>query len=290
MNRYCRFGDKDGFGPEVLLQHPLAVLSSPDGSVVYVADSYNHRIKVLNPDTNEIVTLTGSGTAGFSDGIGTAAQFSEPAGLCLGPNGTILIADTNNSAVRIVDPATRRVSTLMFTGVPEPRVDPLAAISTGAAAPAAVPAGFQLVRAQQPLAVGPSGGMLTVTVGLPAGYHLTSGAGSSFYVQVLSSPSSPSADVTAITVQPSSGQLPDTAAPSVTMTVSRTATAAVAGGQLLLRVLVKVYYCQQNDVCLFERICYEVPLELEPSAAAAVAATALQYNVVPAAQPAVLLQ
>ncbi|GLC49396.1 hypothetical protein PLESTB_000214800 [Pleodorina starrii] len=298
-----RFGDKDGFGPEALLQHPLAVLSSPDGSTVYVADSYNHRIKALNPATNEIVTLAGSGAAGFRDGVGPEAQFSEPAGLCLGPNGSVIVADTNNGAIRILDPATRRVTTLTLSGVPDPRVDPLAAIAAaaagGGAAAAAPPAGFQLVRATAPLAVaGPAGGSLTVTVGLPAGYHLTAGAGSSYYCQVL--PAAPAADVTAVVVRPASGQLPDTAAPSVTLAVSPSAAAAGSGGggggRLLLRVLAKVYYCQQNDVCLFEQICFEVPLELGTAAAVGGGgggvskAVALRYDVVPAAQPAFVLQ
>ncbi|EFJ50214.1 hypothetical protein VOLCADRAFT_80356 [Volvox carteri f. nagariensis] len=292
-----RFGDKDGFGAEALLQHPLAVLSSADGSAIYVADSYNHRIKALNPNTNEIVTLAGSGAAGFRDGVGTAAQFSEPAGLCRGPNGTILIADTNNSAVRILDPKTQRVSTLGLTGVPDPRVDPLAAIAAGATVPGlAVPAGFQLVRTLQPLAVGPSGSSLTVTVGLPPGYHLTAGASSSYYCQVLAA--APGADATATVVRPASGQLPDSVAPSVTLSVSPAAAPRAQsppGGydRLLLRVLAKVYYCQQNDVCLFEQICFEVPLEVAGTAAPAAGPTAvaLKYDIAPpAAQPAFILQ
>lgn len=40
-----RFGDKDGSGTNALLQHPLAVLALPDGTVA-VADSYNHKLKV----------------------------------------------------------------------------------------------------------------------------------------------------------------------------------------------------------------------------------------------------
>ncbi|KAG2443188.1 hypothetical protein HYH02_009265 [Chlamydomonas schloesseri] len=309
-----RFGDKDGFGPEALLQHPLAVLSSEDGGVVYVADSYNHRIKVLNPNTNEITTLAGSGQAGFRDGAGTAAAFSEPAGLARGPGGTVLVADTNNGAIRVLDPASgrrRRVTTLALTGVPPPRVDPLTAISSGAAAPAAVPAGFQLVRAQQPLAVplaaaaaagstaggAGAGTPVTVTIGLPAGYHLTAGAGSNYYTQVL--PGAPGADVTAVSVRPASGPLPDTSAPSVTLTVSASAAAAAAAAmsgapqqqqqKLLLRVLAKVYYCQQNDVCLFEQICFEIPLALGgadgtgAAGSSSSSSASLRYEVVPAA-------
>ena len=40
-----RFGDRDGIGSDALFQHPLAVLSTPDGRIV-VADSYNHKVKV----------------------------------------------------------------------------------------------------------------------------------------------------------------------------------------------------------------------------------------------------
>lgn len=80
------------------------------------------------------------------------------------------------------------MTTLALTGVPPPRVDPLAAISSGAAAPAAVPAGFQLIRSNTPLAVplegGSGGAPVSVTVALPPGYHLTAGAGSNYYTQV----------------------------------------------------------------------------------------------------------
>ncbi|KAG2497240.1 hypothetical protein HYH03_004827 [Edaphochlamys debaryana] len=297
-----RFGDADGFGPEALLQHPLAVLSSADGEVVYVADSYNHRIKALYPNTSEVVTLAGSGAAGFKDGDGTEAAFSEPAGLALGPNGTVIVADTNNNAIRILDPKTRRVSTLSLTGVPAPRVDPLAAISASAAAAAAgpppLPPGTQLVRADRPLAVGAAGSQLTVTIGLPANYHLTKGAGSSYYTQLLAAgggAAASAAAATAVSLRPSSGELPDTAAPAVTITLApaAAAAAAAAGTELLLRVFAKVYYCQQNDVCLFDQVCFEVPLRLgaEGAGAGGSAALALRYELVPAAAgPAMVFQ
>ncbi len=43
-----RFGDRDGSGTDALLQHPLALATASDGKV-YVADSYNHKIKVIIP-------------------------------------------------------------------------------------------------------------------------------------------------------------------------------------------------------------------------------------------------
>lgn len=141
--------------------------------------------KALNPDTNEVVTIAGSGVAGLRDGVGTEAQFSEPAGLALGPDGVLIVADTNNNAIRLLDPKTKKVTTLGLSGVPEPRVDPLTAIAAGGVSAAAPPAGFQLVRAQQPLVVGGSGSpTVTFTIALPPNYHLTKGAGSNYYTQV----------------------------------------------------------------------------------------------------------
>lgn len=281
----CRFGDTDGFGSEVLLQHPLAVTSSADGTTVYIADSYNHRIKALNPATNEVTTLAGSGTPGFKDGIGTAAAFSEPAGLALGPGGQLFIADTNNNAIRVLNPATRRVTTLALSAVPDPRVDPLAAM-------AALPVGYQFVRSQSPLVLaGLEPGTVRVNIALPAGYHLTAGAGSRYFTQVLAAPGMASADVTAVSVRPASGSLPDTAEPSVQLEVSPTATGAAGGGRLLLRLLARVYYCRQNDVCLYEQVAFEVPIELPGRVDVAAAsgggqrAVSLRYAVVPAVQP-----
>lgn len=90
---------------------------------VYVADSYNHRVKVLDPASNSIITLAGSGTGGYRDGNGQQAQFSEPGGLAKGRNGSLLIADTNNNLIRILDNG--KVTTLDLKGVPKPRVSPL---------------------------------------------------------------------------------------------------------------------------------------------------------------------
>jgi hypothetical protein len=73
------FGDVDGSGDEVRLQHPLGV-AVVDGEVA-IADTYNHRIKILDPRTRLVRRLAGSGLAGFSDGPAAEARFSEPGGL-----------------------------------------------------------------------------------------------------------------------------------------------------------------------------------------------------------------
>ncbi|XP_059652279.1 protein SUPPRESSOR OF QUENCHING 1, chloroplastic isoform X2 [Cornus florida] len=68
-----KFGDHDGIGSEVLLQHPLGVLYGKDGQI-YLADSYNHKIKKLDLASKRVNTLAGTGRAGFKDGTALAAQ------------------------------------------------------------------------------------------------------------------------------------------------------------------------------------------------------------------------
>lgn len=105
------FGDVDGTGHDVQLQHVQAVCAV--GELVYLADTYNNRIKVLNPQTREVTTCAGTGEAGFRDGPAAQALFNEPAGLAAA-NGKLYIADTNNHAIRTLDLETGLVETLQI--------------------------------------------------------------------------------------------------------------------------------------------------------------------------------
>ena len=114
------FGDQDGVGaPGVRLQHPIGV-TWHDGAVL-IADTYNHKIKRLDPQTAECRTLLGSGEPGKQDGPGNAAHFSEPSGLAVA-GGTLYVADTNNHAVRVADLASGTVRTLTLRGLEPPTV------------------------------------------------------------------------------------------------------------------------------------------------------------------------
>jgi DNA-binding beta-propeller fold protein YncE len=104
------FGDVDRIGDEALLQHVQAVCVV-DG-LLYLADTYNNRIKILNPRTREVKTFAGTGEAGFKDGQLDEAQFNEPAGLACG-EGKLYVTDTNNNMVRVIDLNTGVVSTLI---------------------------------------------------------------------------------------------------------------------------------------------------------------------------------
>src|SRR5678809_1747613 len=60
------FGDVDGSGDDVRLQHPLGLLAR--GDKVLIADTYNHKIKELDPKAEKVTSLLGTGKPGQSDG------------------------------------------------------------------------------------------------------------------------------------------------------------------------------------------------------------------------------
>jgi DNA-binding beta-propeller fold protein YncE len=113
------FGDTDGSGRDVRLQHPLDVAWA-DGKL-YVADTYNNKIKVIDVEKRTCRTLAGTGKAGNSDGEkGTVAAFNEPAGITAAA-GKLYVADTNSHLIRVVDLAgANGVTTLKIEGLAPP--------------------------------------------------------------------------------------------------------------------------------------------------------------------------
>ena len=108
------FGDVDGIGDEVRLQHPLGI-DHHDG-VLYIVDSYNDKVKRVFPQSREVTTFLGAGEAGHRDGEGSEALFHEPGGLSVA-GGRLYVADTNNHTIRVADLSTREVSTLDLRGL-----------------------------------------------------------------------------------------------------------------------------------------------------------------------------
>jgi DNA-binding beta-propeller fold protein YncE len=113
------FGDVDGNGRDVRLQHPLGV-AWWDGKL-YVADTYNNKIKVIDVTTRSCQTIAGSGAAGSADAAaGAQATFNEPAGISAA-GGKLYIADTNNHVIRVMEiVAPYRVSTLQLEKLAPP--------------------------------------------------------------------------------------------------------------------------------------------------------------------------
>ena len=103
------FGDVDGNFKDARMQHPLGV-DYADG-IVFVADTYNHKIKRVGTESLTVATLAGSGAPGNDDGPRLAASFYEPGGVSA-TDTRIYVADTNNHAIRVIDLDTERVYTL----------------------------------------------------------------------------------------------------------------------------------------------------------------------------------
>lgn len=110
-----QFGDRDGRGDMARMQHPLGIawlpMRAPGGGTLYVADTYNHKVRRLDAATRDLSSFCGKSPAGFSDGPPLMARFSEPSGLSYA-RGKLYVADTNNSAVRVVSLPDGSVSTL----------------------------------------------------------------------------------------------------------------------------------------------------------------------------------
>jgi thiol-disulfide isomerase/thioredoxin len=95
------FGDVEGDRRKARLQHPLGV-TCLDG-LVYVADSYNHRLKLLDPGSGLIRRFSGNGEPGLQDGdTPEEACYWEP-GAVHAAGDRLYVADTNNCVVRVVD-------------------------------------------------------------------------------------------------------------------------------------------------------------------------------------------
>ena len=158
------FGDIDATGDRVRLQHPLGLVSI--GDKVLIADTYNHKIKELDPKQRRVTTLLGTGKPGQTDG--TSPSFYEPAGLSIA-NDKLYVADTNNHAIRVVDLKTKKTTTLRIDGLTPP-AQSMAKSSTDAG-----PNAEAIELPAQQLRVG-SEGVLLINVDLPAGYHLNPSA------------------------------------------------------------------------------------------------------------------
>jgi thiol-disulfide isomerase/thioredoxin len=108
------FGDADGVADQARLQHALGVAYC-DGKL-YVADTYNSKIKVIDPMTRSCSTFL----AGPRDWI-AGPVLREPGGISCA-NGKLYIADTNAHRIRVVDLKTKAVSTLGLQGVDAPKI------------------------------------------------------------------------------------------------------------------------------------------------------------------------
>jgi DNA-binding beta-propeller fold protein YncE len=113
------FGDRDGRGSSSRLQHCLGVAYADNR--LYVADTYNNKIKVIDLRSRDVDTLAGSRSPGSTD---DPAQFDEPGGVAV-VGDKLYVADTNNHAIRTVERSPRgKTTTLTLKGVEPPSPAP----------------------------------------------------------------------------------------------------------------------------------------------------------------------
>lgn len=146
------FGLVDGVSDEARFQHPLGVVHV-DGRL-FVADTYNSALRVIDLATSEVTTLAG-GEPGWADGA--EPRFYEPGGISYAA-GWLYVADTNNHVVRRVDPETGSAETIVLYGIER------FPYSGGAMVSETVT--FEAVSAA------PGPGTLTLALTLPDGYKL----------------------------------------------------------------------------------------------------------------------
>lgn len=262
-----KFGDHDGVGSEVLLQHPLAVLCAKDGQI-YITDSYNHKIKKLDPAGKRVSTLAGTGKAGFRDGTPVAAQLSEPSGIVEGNNGRLFIADTNNSLIRYLDlnNESLELHTLELKGFqpPSPKSRAFRRLRRRSSADTVTIATN---------GVSSNEGRLSIHVSLPNEYHFSKEARSRFIVDI--------EPEDAVNIEPQDGFLDEG---SAALHFKRSSTSASVG-----RINCKIYYCKEDEVCLYQSLEFEVPFRVaEPNSAPA--DVSLSHLVKPKASASSLLQ
>ncbi len=240
------FGDVDGTGPQVRLQHPLGVALAE--GCLYVADTYNHKIKTLDPERLACATFVGVGSPGFEDGGPEEATFHEPGGLSAA-GGRLYVADTNNHAIRVVDMNTRLVETLRLFGLTAPGV-------------AGAPGVLDWMPAEElevpETALAPdAGGALVIALDLPAGHQINPEA--PFTLQV-------EAEGDAVTVAEADRSLTAKAPPLPLRIPFR---AGPAGRTGRLTVDVTFYYCRADGrgLCLIQPLRWSLPLHTELSGA-----------------------
>lgn len=244
------FGDVDGSGDDVRLQHPLGIVSV--GDKLLIADTYNHKIKELDPKRRRVVSLFGTGKPGQADG--SSPSFYEPGGLSVA-NGKLYVADTNNHAVRVIDLKTKQASTLKINGLAPPAKSMRALEKTDGPNAEETKVAAQQIRAG-------ADGVLQIDVQLPAGYHLNPMAPQRYKVSV---------DGNAVSVNEKNAAQTSKDL-KMPLRIPLTATAGTA----TIRAQVTLFYCREDNTgtCRIKTLIWQVPVTV--SAGATVSEVKLQ--------------
>ena len=233
------FGDVDGKGDEVRLQHPLGVFNH--NGLVYIADTYNHRIKVLNPLDRTCRTFAGNGKAGYVDG--KDARFYEPGGLSIARN-KLYVADTNNHAIRVVDMKTKEVSTLQIKGL---KTEVSKDMSQSA-----IPSFARSVELPLKTLKADSEIQLTLNIQLPKGYHVNPNAPLIYRIDTGSG----------IQIEQANREV-RLEKPELPIKISGKTTPEVQSTDL--KISVSFYYCREDNqgACYMDAVVWHQPVKID---------------------------
>src|SRR5689334_19465289 len=231
------FGDSDGHGNDVRLQHPLGLTRW--SNKLLIADTYNHKIKLLDLSTRTVSSFAGTGKPGQSDGA--TPSFYEPGGLTLAGD-KLYVADTNNHAIRIVDLKTKETKTLAIKGLQPPQQAETANADTS-------PNEEEINLPARKIRAGDNS--VTINVELPIGYHLNPTAPQRYSVET---------------------EKGDAAAKSGTnnannsrgLTLPIRTSIDVPKGSQELRAKFTFVYCREDDtgVCRIKTLRWHIPIEV----------------------------
>uniref|UniRef100_A0A3Q1JEL0 NHL repeat-containing protein 2 n=1 Tax=Anabas testudineus TaxID=64144 RepID=A0A3Q1JEL0_ANATE len=241
------FGDVDGKGVDAKLQHPLGVAWAPEQSLLYVADSYNQKIKVVDPKTKQCSTLAGTGETGNTLGPDfNKSSFNEPGGVCVGNGGKLLyVADTNNHQVKVLDLASKTVSLVrsVCLGLSGPAKAPTLPKSAARKVmpPVAVSAGQTLI--------------ISLSLSLPEGTKLTEEAPSSWALTA-------EGNEWLLDNQVITGDILDLSKP-LSISTKLPTVMKESNGNASLSLSVWVYYCMEaGNACMMKAASFAQPLQI----------------------------
>jgi hypothetical protein len=241
------FGDIDGKGATVRLQHCLGIAWG-EGKL-FIADTYNNKIKVCDPKTRAVKSLVGTGKPGETD---QPAAFYQPGGISVA--GTKLyVADTNNSKIRVVDLTDDSVTTLEIGDLSPPKPPARRPVFPNAVA-----------RTVDKVTVSPGKDVvLDVTLPIPEGFHLNTDPLSKMPYVV----ESPQAGVISPKF-PVSGERIDPPSSKFKVSVPL-AKETHAGEQIDLKLSVQAFVCSEgSNLCTIKSYVLTIPVEFAADAPA----------------------
>jgi trimeric autotransporter adhesin len=111
-------GGDGGPATSATFANPYNVAEDAAGNL-YIADTANNRIRMVNAKTGIVSTVAGTGSAGYTGdtGLATSATLNAPAAVAVDSSNNIWIADTGNLVIRKVSAATSNISTVAGNGL-----------------------------------------------------------------------------------------------------------------------------------------------------------------------------